>query len=318
MLPMTPVKEQGQTPLCWVYAMLATIETDCLAKGDSVNLSPTWLARKSLEEQALQTYLAGSNVSLRGTLMEAMRLYNEYGIVAYDAAMPKPTLNTSPVCREVERLSRAMAGQRKGIEALNDALTGVLDTTIGPMPRYVFMLGMEYTPEEFARSCAMPDDWQPYTSFTHHPYGKPFGIELRDNRQHHQVMNIPLDSLYNKVVQSLRNHHPVAWEGSLASLGVKSEKRKEKSGLASLGVKSERVEELRADACTTLRQRAFESFRLTDDHCMAIIGLGHRKNGTTVFIMKNSWGRHDGDKGLIYMTKEDFLISTILVMIKRQ
>ena len=32
----TPVKDQGRSPLCWVYAMLATIESDRLAEGDSV------------------------------------------------------------------------------------------------------------------------------------------------------------------------------------------------------------------------------------------------------------------------------------------
>lgn len=300
MLPMTPIKNQGHTPLCWIYTMLATIETDCLVNGDSVNLSPMWLARKSLEEQAQQSYFVGCNISMRGTLMEAMRLYKDYGIVAYDAAPPKQELNTSPLCREVARLSKTMAAQHKGTEALNDAVAGILDDAIGPMPRYVFMLGMEYTPEEFARSCAMPDDWQPYTSFTHHPYGRPFCIELKDNRQRHLVNNIPLDSLYNKVVQSLRRNHPVAWEGSL-SLCSK--------------LKSERVKELRADACADQRQHAFESFRLTDDHCMAIIGLGHRKDGTPVFIMKNSWGTNNG--GLYYMSRDEFLMRTMLVMVKK-
>ena len=40
LLPMTPVKNQGKSELCWAYAMLATIETEHLVRGDSVNLSP--------------------------------------------------------------------------------------------------------------------------------------------------------------------------------------------------------------------------------------------------------------------------------------
>lgn len=35
----TPVKDQGNSSLCWAYAMLATIESEHLMKGDSVNLS---------------------------------------------------------------------------------------------------------------------------------------------------------------------------------------------------------------------------------------------------------------------------------------
>ena len=37
---MTPVKDQGDSETCWIYAMLATIETEHLSWGDSVNLSP--------------------------------------------------------------------------------------------------------------------------------------------------------------------------------------------------------------------------------------------------------------------------------------
>ena len=45
LLPMTPVKNQGKSELCWAYAMLATIETEHLLRGDSVNLSPQYLGR---------------------------------------------------------------------------------------------------------------------------------------------------------------------------------------------------------------------------------------------------------------------------------
>ena len=34
----TPVKDQGRSPLCWLYAMLAVVESDRLMLGDSVNL----------------------------------------------------------------------------------------------------------------------------------------------------------------------------------------------------------------------------------------------------------------------------------------
>lgn len=292
LLPTTPVKDQGRTSLCWIYAMLATIETDCLAKGDSVNLSPAWLARKSIEEQAAETYLCGSDISLRGTLMDAMRLFSTYGIVAYDAAPPRENAGGKATARKAEHIARVMNAQKRGLKAMDDALCDILDGDIGPMPRYVFMYGVEYTALEFAHSCAMPDDWIPYTSFTHHPYGKPFSIEIADNRRHLQVENVPLDSLYNMVVNSLKRHHPVAWEGSLRE--VKSDKSK---------VKSEQ------------RQRAFESSQLTDDHCVAIIGMGHKKDGTPVFILKDSWGK---DHGRRYMTREEFLLSTILVMIKKQ
>ena len=44
-LSYTPVKNQGKSSLCWAYAMLATIETEHIMRGDSVNLSPAYVAR---------------------------------------------------------------------------------------------------------------------------------------------------------------------------------------------------------------------------------------------------------------------------------
>ena len=45
LLPMTPVKNQGEREICWAYGILATIETEHLLRGDSVNLSPTYIGR---------------------------------------------------------------------------------------------------------------------------------------------------------------------------------------------------------------------------------------------------------------------------------
>ena len=44
----TPVLDQGRSPLCWAYAMLATIESEHLMQGDSVHLSVDYLARMLL------------------------------------------------------------------------------------------------------------------------------------------------------------------------------------------------------------------------------------------------------------------------------
>ena len=56
-LTATPVKDQGRSPLCWVYAVLATIETEHAAQGDSVNLSPDYTARCRLAALARRCYL---------------------------------------------------------------------------------------------------------------------------------------------------------------------------------------------------------------------------------------------------------------------
>ena len=46
LLGFTPVKDQGRGSLCWMYAMLSTIETDRLMTGDSVHLSVAYPVRR--------------------------------------------------------------------------------------------------------------------------------------------------------------------------------------------------------------------------------------------------------------------------------
>lgn len=85
LLPMTPVKDQGKTELCWAYAMLATIETEHLQRGDSVNLSATYVGR----------VLNRENQRAMGQTL--LNLIMRHGIVGYDvlpdgasADMPTP------------------------------------------------------------------------------------------------------------------------------------------------------------------------------------------------------------------------------------
>ena len=75
---MTPVKDQGESETCWIYAMLAAIETEHLAWGDSVNLSPYYI-EKMLEKEP------NAPKSKRGEASTLLRLIEKYGIVGYDA-----------------------------------------------------------------------------------------------------------------------------------------------------------------------------------------------------------------------------------------
>ena len=78
MNPMTPVKDQGSSQLCWAYAMLAAIETEHLRWGDSVNLAPAYI-EKMLEQEPQ------APKSKRGMGATLLSLIQKYGIVAYDA-----------------------------------------------------------------------------------------------------------------------------------------------------------------------------------------------------------------------------------------
>ena len=74
----TPVKHQGKSQTCWVYAMLAAIETEHIERGDSVNLSAAYV------EYMLQNEKDAPE-SKRGMGVTCINLIQKYGLCGYDA-----------------------------------------------------------------------------------------------------------------------------------------------------------------------------------------------------------------------------------------
>ena len=153
-----PVKDQGSSSLCWVYAMLATIETEHIRQGDSVNLSPDYVARMYLREQAERLRLLpkraqweSPKITTRGMSTMLLDLIQTYGLQHYDAYHHRPDMDYNVLCRKLD--------YGKNTEEL-------LDKYIGPLPKQVFMLGALYTPLEFAHSVCTDDEYLAMTSFT--------------------------------------------------------------------------------------------------------------------------------------------------------
>ena len=297
-LPVTPVKDQGTSPLCWVYAMLATIETEHIMQGDSVNLSPDYVARMYLSEQAERRRLLPGRmvrneppVSLRGMSTMLIDLIQTYGLQHYDAYHREPDMDYNVLCREIDRGGDA------------DRL---LDENIGTLPRQVFWLGAGYTPMEFAHSVCTDDEYTALTSFTHHPYGQRFPLEVPDNRFHDTFLNVPLDTMMHRIVRSLREGHPVCWEGDASEPGFLSGQ-----GFAVLQDESRKVTAM-------CRQKAFEAHQTTDDHCMEIIGLAHDQHGRRFFLCKNSWGTGNRYRGFMFLSEPYVQMKTVAVVVKNQ
>lgn len=300
-LGMTPVKDQGESQLCWVYAMLATIESERLEQGDSVNLSPDFLARHWTRQLARMAFLSGveANVSLSGTLPMALHLLQTEGAMPYDAYHAREA-NYNALCR---RLTLA-ADNTPTLDALERATDDALDEVVGSLPQHVYMFGATYTPLEFAHSVCRRDDYEALTSFSHHPFGKPFVLEMPDNRMVDAFQNVPIDTLMARIDHSLRLRHAVAWEGDTSEPGFLFA-----AGTADLK---------RPRQCTQEeRQRAFASCETTDDHCMALIGIAHDSEGRRWYIAKNSWGTDNPYGGLMYISADYLRMKTIAVVIKR-
>lgn len=299
-LKTTPVKDQGHSPLCWDYAMLATIETERLMKGDSVNLSPDYLARLWLQEQTRTCYLTrcAQRITLRGMATMILKLMGKYGIEPYDNYFPSQPINYNVLSRTATQVAKASPSLR----VLDNQISDVLDKQVGYLPPTLFMLGMAYTPKQFAESVCLPGEYKAVTSFTHHPFGESFVLESPDNRLLDTYYNMSLDKMMKSIVASLRHGHPVCWEGDISEPGFNFKK-----GVAVLEDESQPVTQEK-------RQLEFERFRTTDDHCMELCGLAHDAKGKLFFIAKNSWGKDNPYGGFMYLSYNYVKMKTIAVV----
>lgn len=303
--PYTPVKDQGKSNGCWIYAMLATIESEHILRGDSVHLSPQYVMYQQLKDQAVKRYLSQSRISYsdRGVMPMLLQLIDEHGLMPYDSF--HSDANFIVTRRKMYRVVDECVARRSGLQNLEKQVDDLLQNEIAPMPPHVYMFGVEYTPREFAHSVCMPDEYVAFTSYQHHDFNTYVDLEIPDNKTHSKFYNVAINTLVNKVVNTLKQGHPVGWEGDISEPGFSFQRG---------------VAQLRDDRhlCSQAeRQKDFEQFHTTDDHCMELIGLAHDNYGQTYVICKNSWGTKNPYGGLMYMSLAYLRSKTIAVVINR-
>ncbi len=89
-----------------------------------------------------------------------------------------------------------------------------------PAPKWVFMLGAQYTPQEFARSVCKPGEYIALMSDDSKPYYETSELDVPDNWTHEQYLNIPMDSLLVRTERSVSAHHGVCWEDKNHAMAI--------------------------------------------------------------------------------------------------
>lgn len=179
----TPVKDQDESQSCWIYAMLAAIETEHIMRGDSVNLSAAYV-QKMLEREGRDP------LTQRGMGTTLIALIQKHGLVPYES----------------------------------------MRTTRIPPPRFAFLYGAEYTPQEFARSVCAPREYVALTCLPDKPYFEETVIDLPDNWLRDRFLNIPMDTLLAKTEQAVRQHHGVCWESKQHAMAIVGLARDDEGG----------------------------------------------------------------------------------------
>ncbi len=299
-LPVTPVKDQGESRLGSLYAMLATIETEHLSLGDSVNLSVAFPVRAWLRENAMRQYLSRGTGGGEApcTAADAIHLLHAYGVYPYDAYESVEGFQESVVERKLVVVAEAAAARHSGLRALSARFDETLDQALGYLPGdNVHFLGADYTPTEFARSVCAPDEYLTLVSFAHLPDGEVTAatpdVGLPGMGRYVETRNLPIDSLIGHVRQALLSGHAVCWEGDTTNTYFCRRRDHRATVLRPAR---------QAGGEPAYRQRVYERLDITLDHAFAIVGI-EKWGGETYYRCKNSQGTRWGDAGYVYLSE---------------
>lgn len=303
-LSSTPVKQQGASSLCWIYGMLATIETEHISLGDSVNLSADYLVRMFISDEARRYWLSErkNGISTRGVASMTLDLMRRYGAMPFDSYHAEGVVNYDAFARRLQLVAKASPTFTKFNERMDDAF----DRTIDYLPKAVFMLGARYMPLEFGHSVCRDDEYIGFTSYSNEHFYKPVEFLSPDNRRGDEYLNLPIDTLMSIMETALRNGHAVCWEGDTSEPGFSFA-----DGITVFG--NEDRQYTQQD-----RQREFDRHRTTDDHVMALVGIAHDEKGRKYFIAKNSWGTANRFHGYMYLSFNYVKMKTCCVIVSRE
>ena len=209
---------------------------------------------------------------------------------------------------------KAMSEQRVLSDDWRDAVDGICDAYLGELPRSFIFENKRYTPESFRDMLGIDaNNYVSITSFSHHPFGASFALEVPDNFSRGEYLNVALDELRRMVRGALEMGYTVAWDADVSEKGFSF-----RNGMALLPVEDDKSklwkEVVREQKVTQrTRQIGFENHTTTDDHLMHIVGLAQDQNGEEYFVIKNSWGQDNPYGGRQYISMAYFDAKTIAV-----
>jgi bleomycin hydrolase len=346
-LKCTPVKNQSSSGTCWSFSALSFIESELLRLGkDEYDLSEMFVSRDNYEKKADKyVRLHGTiNFAGGGSFEDVMETLRTAGIVPEEVYSGINYGGTTHDHIELDRVTKAYAEAvikgRKLTKAWKNGFNGILDAYYGNYPAHFTYKGNSYTPQSFAQSLGLNmDDYVGITSYTHHPFYKPFIIEIPDNYIWGLNYNVTIDELIEIIDNSIEQGYTVAWASDVSERGfqyrngiavvpdfeVNSLNGTDRNRWENLSKTERETEILKLDKPVTelkitqeLRQEAFDNYETTDDHGMHITGIAKDQNGAKFYKVKNSWGT-DGSEyaGFFYVSENYVRYKTMNILINK-
>ena len=324
-IPYTNVKSQDSTGTCWSFATASFIESELIRqeKGQH-DLSEMFIVKNIYKDKA-QNYVlrqGKANFSQGALAHDFINSAHRFGLVPEEIYSGREDNSKRHDHAEMEVVMKgfleAVAKQKKLSPRWKIASDKILDTYLGDSPTRFTYRDRSYSPKEFSESLGFNGkDYQSITSFTHHPFGESFVLEIPDNYSNGSFQNVPIDELMETIDFAIENGFSVAWDGDVSEKGFSATR-----GIAVLPIDANRSDLFTRPGeeqvvTQEMRQDAFSSFATTDDHLMHLVGISRDTEGNKYYVVKNSWGEIGKHKGFIHLSEAFVRLKTVAVIVHK-
>ncbi len=347
----TPVKDQHRSGTCWCFSTMTFLEDEIIkAGGPELHLSEMWIVRHSFMDKAEKyVRLHGKlNFAEGGAAHDVTEGIRAHGIVPFEVYSGLNYGTEKPDFHELTKVLTAYldavisAAERTGrplSTAWKRGYNAILDEYFGPVPEKFTYDGKEYTPAGFAASLPIDlGDYVALSSFTHHPFYRPFIIEVPDNWMWASVWNLPLDEMMSVIDNALAAGHTIAWGTDVSEKGFSRTKaigivpeadldgmdatEAEKWGKLTPAEKEAALYKFDKPGkerviTQEMRQEAYDNYETTDDHGMVIVGTAVDQAGNRYYKVQNSWDARPPYDGYWYFSRPFVEYKTMDIMVNR-
>ena len=346
-LPITPVKNQSSSGTCWSFSGLGLIEAELLRMGKGEHdLSEMFIVHKNYQDKAIKyVRMHGETTfSAGGSFADVIDCVGNYGILPEEVLTGLNYGEDIHKHGELDNILKAYVDavitnpNRKLSTSWFEGYKGAVNAYLGTIPEIFTYRGKEYTPQSFASQLGLKaEDYISITSFTHHPFYTAFPIEVQDNWRWALSYNVPMNEMIEIVDNAIDKGYSVAWATDVSETGfnrqgiavvpdLKAEEGPGSDQAHWLGLTARereiRIAELKSPVpertiTQEMRQEAFDNYETTDDHGMLIYGTAKDQNGTTYYLVKNSWGTDNKYKGTWYASVPFVQYKTVSLVVHK-
>ncbi len=312
----TQVKDQSQSPTCWVFGTNSLFESDLIRKYNlSINLSEMFIARYAYIDKANQ-FLATKGKSYfegGGQFHDVIRVVTKYGMVPEEVYDGKPNgeynHNHAKLDTAMKSFVHHQLKEEKTVLSTTDLrhINDTLDKYLGKVPATFWYQEKIYTPKTFAAEVVQfANDYVEIVSFGGQPLYKQFILADKYNWANDSFYNVTLDDMHMLVDTALHKGWSVGWEGDVTETGFNYI-----GGFASFADSAHQYDEERL---VNYKNESTER-----DHMLQIAGIGKDENNKKWYYMKNSWGTWFNQQGgYLYMEENYFRLKTVILFVNKQ